>query len=317
MTRALWALLLLALAGAIGWSLLRPATPPGETIAPVAPPVTADETAPPPAAEEQARAAARPPMTRESRLPSGQTVRITRRPRIDLSAGPLGPHYMQLLAAAESGAPDAQYRLGLALYRCRDAAADEAALARQVDQLYQTRRFEGWEVDNPATEERVLRQAYADCVGVPPSARREYRDWMQRAADNGLVEAQLNLMFHLPKARYCQFIEECSPEQARQMAQLREQARVQVQRALDNGAVEALRTVGGWHLNDEMGAPDPVEAYAHFAAYDQVMQAAGRERELVGMIESLRRRLRPVDLARAETRARELLANPRCCLLTR
>ena len=257
------------------------------------------------------------PVMREARVASGQAVRLIRMPRLDVPSPPYAEHYQRLRENAEQAPPAQQYRLGLLLYRCRDAASDEAELARQIDQLYQTRRHQGWDVDDPPTEERTLRQAHADCAGIPGSARQEYRDWMRRAADGGLVDAQLNLMFHLPKAEYCQFIEDCTPAQARFMTQLREEARVQVGKALDNGSVEALRTVGGWMLNEEMGTPNPVEAYAHFHAYDQIQQAAGREREMALMLDGLRRQLRPVDLSQAEARAKELLANPNCCVLTR
>lgn len=257
------------------------------------------------------------PVTRQARVPSGQSVRLIRMPRLDVPAPPYAKAYARLRENAEQAPPAQQYQLGQLLYRCRDAAVDETALAQQIDRVYQTRRHQGWDVDDPTAEERNLRQVYTDCAGIPAPARQEYRDWMRRAADGGLVEAQLNLMFHLPKAEYCQFIQDCTPAQARFMAQLRDEARVQVGKALDNGSVEALRTVGGWLLNEEMGTPNPVEAYAHFHAYDQIQQAAGRERELTLMLDGLRRQLRPVDLSQAETRSRELLANPNCCVLTR
>ncbi|MGQ0530919.1 MAG: hypothetical protein ACT4PG_14165 [Panacagrimonas sp.] len=257
------------------------------------------------------------PITRQARVLSGQSVQLIRMPRLDVPSPPYAKAYAGLRENAEQAPPAQQYQLGQLLYRCRDAAEDETALAQQLDRLHQTRRHQGWDVDDPAAEERNLRQVYADCAGIPASARQEYRDWMRRAADGGLVEAQLNLMFHLPKAEYCQFIQDCTPAQARFMTQLREEARVQVGKALENGSVEALRTVGGWLLNEEMGTPNPVEAYAHFHAYDQIQQAAGRERELTLMLNGLRRQLRPVDLSQAESRSRELLANPNCCVLTR
>ena len=284
-------------------------------------PQTAAEQADAASSAESAAAAATPdpaaPVTRQAKVASGQSVRLIRMPRIDVPSPPYAKAYQELRENAEQLPPAQQYQLGQLLYRCRDVASDETELARQIDRLYQTRRHEGWDVDDPPAEERNLRQGYADCAGIPGPARQEYRDWMRRAADGGLVEAQLNLMFHLPKAEYCQFIEDCTPAQARFMVQLREEARVQVGKALDNGSVKALRTVGGWMLNEEMGTHNPMEAYAHFHAYDQIQQAAGREREMTLMLEGLRRQLRPVDLSQAETRARELLANPNCCVLTR
>lgn len=313
--RLLWvAVGLVAVAGLLLWLVLRPEpTTPGADAA-----IGADaaETPASPGPTEGDTGVETPKVI-QAVASSGVSLRVTRTPRIDTPSPPYGPAYERLRAGAETAKPDAQYQLGLLLYRCRDAAADEAELSRQIDQLYQTRRNKGWEVDDPAQEEASLRQDYSACAGVPAAARREYRDWMQRAAEGGLIDAQLNLMFHLPQAEYCQFIEDCTPEQVQLMARLRDEARSQVAKALEAGSVEALRTVGGWHLNEEMGTPDEVEAYAHLSAYDQIQQAVGRERELTAMLAGLKSRLRPVDLERAEARARELLSNPHCCVLTR
>lgn len=248
---------------------------------------------------------------------SGVPLRVTRTPRIEMPDPPYGLAYQRLREGAETAAPATQYQLGQLLYRCRDAAVDEGDLARQVDQLYQTRRSRGWDVDDPAQEERQLREDYSACAGIPAAERQDYRLWMQRAAEHGLMDAQLNLMFHLPRADYCQFVEDCTPPQLKLMATLRDEARAHVTQALAAGSVEALRTVGGWYLNEEMGTPDEVEAYAHFSAYDQIQQAIGRERELIAMLSSLQSRLRPVDRERADARAKELLSNPSCCVLTR
>lgn len=313
MRRGVLPLLAVLAVAVAAWWALRQDPPTGVAPAPVA-------ESPGAAAVEHAAGLASTspkPATVRAIAASGVPIQLTRLPRIEPPSPPYGPAYERLRAAAETAPPATQYRLGLLLYECRDAPADEAALSRQIDQLYQTRRSKGWDVENPGEEERALRRDYADCAGVPAEARGQYRDWMGRAADAGLIEAQLNLMFHLPKADYCQFIEDCTPEQAQFMAGLREEARAQVGKALQAGSVEALRTVGGWALNEEMGPPDEVEAYAHFSAYDQIQQAAGRERELTAMLAGIKPRLRPVDLARAEARARELLSNPRCCVLTR
>lgn len=248
---------------------------------------------------------------------SGVRVRIERRPRIDTPSPPYAERVRELQPAADGGDPIARYQLGLVLYQCRDAPIDEAGLARAVEEIHQTRTRQGWDVTDPDQEEQAVRTAHSQCAGVPVEARGRYRELLRSAAEQGLMEAQLNLMFHLPQAKYCQFIEDCTPEQARFMAGLREEARASVHKALEGGSVEALRTVGGWALNEEMGTPDDVEAYAHFSAYDQIQQATGRERELGVMLAGIRKRLRPVDLERAEARAKELLSNPKCCVLTR
>lgn len=248
---------------------------------------------------------------------SGVRVRIERRPRIDTPAPPYADRVRELQPASDRGDPVARYQLGLALYQCRDVPVDEAGLARAVEEIHQTRTRQGWDVTDPAQEEQALRTSYGQCAGVPPEARARFRERLRSAAELGLMEAQLNLMFHLPQAQYCQFIEDCTPAQAEFMAGLREEARANVLKALEGGSVEALRTVGGWALNEEMGTPDDAEAYAYFSAYDQIQQASGRERELGAMLAGIRKRLRPVDLERAEARAKELLSNPKCCVLTR
>lgn len=279
----------------------------------MAPELSGDPTSPA-AADPDADAE---PAVLETHSDSGVPIRIVRRPRIDPPSPPFGAVYGELLATAESGEPTAQYRLGQLLYRCRGVPAADSELASRIDRVYQTRRHDGWDIDDPAQTERSLRQDFEHCRGVPAEARGEYRDWMRRAADQGLMEAQLNLMFHLPQAEYCQYIENCTPEQARFMAGLREEARQDVTRALEAGSVDALRTVGGWALNEEMGTPDPMQALAYFSAYDQILRATGRDSELGAMLAGLRERLRPVDLDEAESRTDDLLRNPRCCQVTR
>ena len=261
--------------------------------------------------------AAAGPRVLQTVAPSGVRLRIEKRPRLDIPAPPYAKRMAELQAASDAGDPVARYQLGTMFYQCRDVPADEAGLSRAVEEIHQTRSRDGWDVSDPAQEEQALRTSYGNCQGVPVEARTRYRELLRSAADQGLIEAQLNLMFYLPKAEYCQFIEDCTPQQAQFMAGLREEARANVAKALEGGSAEALRTVGGWALNEEMGTPDDVEAYAHFSAYDQIQQVTGRERELGIMLAGLRKRLRPVDLERAEARAKEPLSNPKCCVLTR
>ena len=257
------------------------------------------------------------PAVREVQTRSGVAVRLQRAPRIDVPVPPYGALYAQLSAGIETAPPAEQYRFGLLLYQCRDVPEQAAELAAKIEQVHQTRRLDGWDIGDPVIEEAALRRDFDNCAGIPAEARRAHRDWMKRAAGQGQMEAQLNLMYYLPKAEYCQFIEDCTPQQAAFMTGLREESRAAIQQALEAGSVEALRTVGSWALNDEMGPPDPIQAYAYLSAYDQVQQAAGRERELARMLEQIAERLRPVDQELAETRARELLANPNCCVMTR
>jgi TPR repeat protein len=305
-----WAGASLAVLAVLSWWLWPRSSTPVETLP------LSESVGPATDAGEGATAQPSIPAVVEVQVDSGATVRMQERPRLTVPTPPYGPHYAALLTAAEGGDPKAQYQLGLMLHECREIPVVEAELSAQIDRMHQTHRLNGWEVSDPEQEEKALRQDFQDCQGLPALARDDYRQWVARAADAGLIEAQLNLMYHLPKGRYCQFIEDCTPEQREVLARLREEGRVQVQKALEAGSVEALRTFGAWYLNDEMFDPNPIEAYAYFLAYDQVMRAAGKESPVQAMLESLRRRLRPVDLDQGAARAAELLSNPNCCILT-
>lgn len=276
-------------------------------------PAAADAMADPVTAEP---AVPGPPPVQELVVESGIAIHLQRRLPLRKPDPPYGPAYAALAAAAGEGDHPAQYRLGLLLYECRDVPEDAAELARQVDRMYQTRKHNGWDVPQPADEEKTLQRRHAECAGVPQDQRLRYRDWLQQAADAGLLEAQLDLMFHLPQGEYCQFIEDCTPAQRTQLEALQQEALDYVGRAREAGSAQALWTYGAWYMNDEVLPPDPVEAYAHFRALDQVFAAAGEQRRFGAMLDSLKARLRPVELDRAEGRARELLSNPACCILT-
>ena len=265
-----------------------------------------------------AAAGAKPrPTVMTTTTESGVKITIRQRPRI----APLNPPYAAELKAIEkeleAGEPVARYKAGLALYECRDVPIDRAVLDKEVEEIHQTRKHQGWEVTDPVQEERSLRAAYKACQGVTAEQRERFREYLKGAADAGLLEAQLDLMYRLPKGEYCQYIEDCSPQAVAAMATLRDEARQYVQKALEAGSVDALRTVAGWHLNEEMGTPNEVEAYAYFLAYDEVQKAFGLEREVAAMLTGLKKRLRPVDLEQAQAKAKELLSNPKCCLLTK
>lgn len=257
------------------------------------------------------------PETIEGVSNSGLRFNVKRLSRISEPKPPYASAYAALRPGAEEAEPALQYQLGLMLYRCRDVPVQAGVLKSQVDRMYQTRTNKGWEVDDPALEEKLMRNSFDECIGVPAEARHEYREWIQRAAEAGLMDAQLTLMFHLPEGEYCQFIADCSDEQKRLMQSLREEAKLYVSRAQEAGSAEALRILAGWALNDEMGTPNDVEAYAMFNAYDQIVRAAGEKGEVDRMLNSVEKRLRPIDLENANERTQEILGNPNCCVLTR
>ena len=245
----------------------------------------------------------------------GVPVRLIKRASLR-PAPPYGAAYAKLLPVAQAGDANAQYSLGLLLYECRDIPADAPAMERVIDSVHQTHTRDGWDVGDPGEEERMLRSRFAECAGVPGEARSQYRDWLKRAADAGLVEAELDLPLRLPPGKWCQFLSECSPQQRAEQEALQKEAMDYVGRARDAGSAQALWTFGAWYEQGEAVPEDDVEAYANFLALEEINAAAGQPQRFGAMLEALRARLRPVDLDRAEQRARELLSNPNCCVLT-
>ncbi|MGB0956191.1 MAG: hypothetical protein ACPGZP_09360 [Panacagrimonas sp.] len=252
----------------------------------------------------------------EAQLESGQRIRLHQRESLRRPDPPFAERYPALLSQAESGGHGAQMQLGLMLYDCRNMPEALAELEQKIDVLYQTRQLDGWDISDPKLEEALLRAKHADCAGIPQQARGEYRQWIRRAAENGLMEAQLRLMYHLPPGEYCQYIEQCTPQQRELMAALRQEAKDYVYSAKQAGSVEALRTIAGWHMNEEMAPPDFVQAYAHFLAFDQIMSAAGRDARVEVMLASLEQKLRGVEIEAARALAAQILANPSCCVMT-
>lgn len=289
----------------------------GRAPAPESPlPANAEPSAQPSAPEPAGEPAKPGSVVIDAVTQDGIVLHIVKPAALLRPAAPYGPAYAALLPQAEAGDLPAQYQLGLLLYECRDAPADEAALEREVEDIHQTRRRGAWDIDDPDTEAKQLRQQYADCAGVPTEARGRYRDWLRSAADAGLLEAQLDMMYHLPQREFCQYLYQCTPEQRTAQAALQAESLHYLTLARDAGSVSALWTFGAWYQGDEVLPVNDVEAYAHYYALDQIQAAAGADRRFGAMIRSIRGKLRPVDLAQAEARAAELLSNPRCCVLT-
>lgn len=247
---------------------------------------------------------------------SGVPIHVLKRARLGLPGGPLGAAYARLLPAAQAGEPTAQYQLGLVLYECRDVAGDEKALGRDIEAMYQTRRRGGWDVDSPKDEEATLRRRFAECAGVPGPERGKYREWLRKSADAGLLDAQLDLPLKLPQAEYCQYLSQCTPQQRAQQEALSKEAVDYLGRAREAGSASALWTFGAWYAEGEVLPKNDIEAYASFRALDQIQAAAGQPRRFERMLADLKSRLRPIDQAQAEDRAKALLSNPNCCVVT-
>lgn len=302
-------LLLVVIAG--GWWLSRPDSPP--------PSVGTEGTG----SEEPLVVTGTAPLAQapkekviEAVTESGIPVRIVQPVAIQRPRPPFGPGYAALLSEAEAGDAPAQYELALLLYQCRDVPEDAASLERQVDKVHQTRKRGTWEVADPSAEVSTLRRSFEDCAGVPAAARNTYRDWMRKAADAGLMQAQLDVMYHLPQREYCQYLYQCTAEQKKVQAALQAESLHYVGLARDAGSASALWTFGAWYQGDEVLPANDIEAYAHYYALDQIQRAAGLQRRVQPMLTALDRKLRPIDRSQAEARARELLSNPRCCVVT-
>jgi hypothetical protein len=246
----------------------------------------------------------------------GVPVHLVKRPSLRRLQQPYAAAYSRLEPAARAGDAVAQYQLGSLLYECRDVPADALSLEREVDAVHQTHRRDGWDVANPTDEERSQRQRFAECAGVPGDVRSQYRDWLKRAADAGLMEAQLDLPLRLPPGEWCQFLSDCSPQQRAKHEAMQKEALEYLGRARDAGSAQVLWTFGAWYEQGEVLPQNNVEAYAHFLALDEINAAARESQRFDAMLDALRKRLRPIDLDRAEARARELLSNPNCCVLT-
>lgn len=297
-----------ALIALLVWSLRQRAPQPAPA------PVTTEAAAEPASGPQALAEVALPQVSEVTTSRLGMEVRLVRR-RSHRPRPPYGADYADLDIAARGGEPNAQHALGLLLYECSKVPVDAATLERDVDQMQQTHQRNGWDVSDPAIEETAMRSLFADCAGVPAEARGQYRDWLRRAADAGFIEAQLDLPLRLPPGNWCQFLSDCSPEQRTQHEAMTAEAIDYIGRARDAGSASALWVFGGWYAQGEALPQDTVEAYAHFLALDEINAAAG-ERRFDAMLDSLQAQLRPVDIERAEARARELLADPDCCVLT-
>jgi hypothetical protein len=265
------------------------------------------------------QAAAKPtpqPAEKQVLSASGVTIRLLRRPSLNVPAPPYGPAYARLEPMARSGDKAAQYQLGLLLYECRDVPTDTATLEKTIERTYETRSRGGWDVDDPAGEDHTLRRRYEECAGVPAEQRGLYRDWLRQAADAGLIEAQLDLPRHLPPGEYCQYLSECSPEQRAKQEALDKEAVDYLGRARAAGSAAALWTFGSWYSEGDVLPQNNIEAYASFNALDQIFVADGQARRFDAMLSDLRSRMRPADIEQADARTRELLSNPNCCELT-
>jgi TPR repeat protein len=292
------------------WWITRSASPPESPL------IVNDEPSELPATTEPAAPPKPQPIVIHAVTQNGVAVRIVKPVPLKRPQAPYAADYAALLPLAHGGDVPSEYLLGLLLYECREAPVDDAALEREAEKIHQTRRRGSWDIDDPEIETRQVRELYADCAGVPVEARGHYREWIKSAADAGLLEAQLDVMYHLPQGEFCQYLYQCTPAQRKDQAALQAESLHYMTLARNAGSVSALWTFGAWYQSDEVLPVSDVEAYAHYYALDQIQAAAGIDRRFGPMIQSLKAKLRPADLGQAEARATELLSNPRCCVLT-
>lgn len=301
-------------AALLGYRMIAPDAPETVDVTLAPPPAPLDPAVP---VSPSAVTPATPRQTVQSAVvESGIAIRLLRRPRLALPPGRFAEAYAKLLPEAESGNALSQYRLGNLLFECRDVPANADALAAEIETIHQTRRRGRWEVDSPKAEIATLRHQFSQCEGIPAEARQGFRDWLKKSADAGVIEAQINLPMRLPAEDYCQYLAECTPELRARQEALQLEAIDYTSRARDAGSVAALWTLAGWYASGEVLPQDDVEAYAHFRALDQIHGAAKLTPRFGKLLAGMKQRLRPVDIDAAEARARELLSNPRCCVLT-
>ena len=120
----------------------------------------------------------------------------------------------------------------------------------------------------------------------------------------------------LPPDDYCQFLAECTPEQRARQEALQVEAIDYTTRAREAGSVAALWTFGAWYAEGEVLPKNAIEAYGHFRALDQINAASQQSPRFGKLLANLKKTLRPVDIEAGEARARELLSNPNCCVIT-
>lgn len=288
-----------------------PAAPETPAAAPAVDPTGEPPAPPAPAAPAQSRQT-----VEHAVVESGVAIRLVRRPQLLPPSGRPADVHAVLLAEAQSGNALSQYRLGSLLFECREVPATAEALEAEIEAVHQTRRRGRWDVDSPAAEIATMRHQFAQCDGIPAEARVGFRDWLRQAADAGVIEAQLNLPMRLPPDDYCQFLAECAPDVRARQEALQAEAIDYTGRARDSGSVAALWTFAGWYASGEVLPQNDIEAYAHFRALDQIHGAAKLTPRFGPLLAGMKKRLRPVDIDAGEARARELLSNPRCCVIT-
>lgn len=311
-----WALLIAALLVlVIGWQALTPDEPASPAPQADAEPSSTVPALPLPVMPPAVGMAPRQTV-QSAVVESGVAVRLVRRPRIALPAGRFADAYAKLLPEAESGNALSQYRLGNLLFECREVPASADALEAEIEAIHQTRRRGRWEVDSPKAEIATLRHQFAQCDGIPAAARQGFRDWLKKSADAGVIEAQINLPMRLPPDDYCESLAECTPALRARQEALQAEAIDYTSRAREAGSVSALWTMAGWYAGGEVLPQNDIEAYAHFRALDQIHAVARLTPRFDQLLTGMRKRLRPVDVDAGEARARELLSNPRCCVIT-
>jgi len=234
----------------------------------------------------------------------------------------LSHEYYELVESAYAGDLDAAHSLFRNLRNCRDNSyRTESDLEAAIESLYLSHEIpsptgegtisisptissELGEATDLVWEEEWLRELYSKCEGVSEEKMAEAENWLRYSGENGSLPALRELTAMLPRS---------------------EEKFDYFQLAWNGGDIIALFNVAflestGWQDRE----PDPIQAYAGYYLFDQLLTAAigptshdfslwsSRARTY---LEQSHNTLYPAELENAMDLAMEMLeSNSKCCV---
>jgi TPR repeat protein len=160
----------------------------------------------------------------------------------------------ELLPKAKAGDPKAAFDAYLKVAQCRNAM--KAGLRGESMELYK----------KAGIEEGVLestREALEDCKDIMSRQDLLSVNWLEMAADNGLIEARLLYAIDVDAALGS------SSEMLRHPARVvryKQKAQLFLQEAIGAGSVDAMMQMASMYEKGVLLEADPVSAYAHYIA---------------------------------------------------
>jgi TPR repeat protein len=160
-----------------------------------------------------------------------------------------------------------------------------------------------------------LEQAYRYCEGVAPELVARWFEFLDRAANLGNVNAQLEFGEVEPPKYAGIDLGHVTAGQEQLADEWRTAALRHLSSARDQGAVEAFEGLGLIYSMGRMMPPDHGLAYAHLRVAQLINSAAGTPNGSELLLKQERERLRPDDLDAAEALAMRMWNNSTCCLV--